>query len=365
MVHQTDFARDSSDSGATALQTLLKHGLLVVFGVLVAATASELILRVIGFGQLTPQMSFGVRAKQALEGGYLAPDPTLFWQARRDVRRRFQRAAHIVHPNTPIAPRGMRKRLVVLGDSCSRLVSSGLPYSAFLQAELGRDGWEILNASVAGYSSYQGLLWLRLQLLDAEPDVVVVYFGWNDHWRTPGRTDRQYERSMQPTRLRLLGLLSRRPDPPPFRVPLEEYRENLQSMVDEVGRIGGRVVLVAAPFRFSEKNEQRYVANAYLLPDDDAVSLHRSYLDVVREFVGREGVTVLGADAIFVALSDTPPLFRDDGIHFTNEGHRVMAALLAEQIRSGAGLDGTAASELLGAARKSLAHPTPLQPTSG
>jgi lysophospholipase L1-like esterase len=348
-----------------ALQTLLKNALLVVFGVLVAASAGELILRVIGFGQLTPQMSFGVRAKQALEGGYLVPDPTLFWKSRRDVRRRFQRAAHIVHPDIPIAPREMRKRLVVLGDSCSRLVSSGLPYSAFLQAELGTDGWEILNASVAGYSSYQGLLWLRLQLLDADPDVVVVYFGWNDHWRTPGRTDRQYERSIQPGRLRLLGLLSRRPDPPPFRVPLEEYRENLQSMVDEVGRGGGRVVLVAAPFRFSEINKQRYVANAYLLPDDDAVSLHRSYLGVVREFIGREGVTVLGADAIFATMSDTPPLFRDDGIHFTNEGHRVMAALLAEQIRSGAGLEGAAAPDLLEAARRSLTHPIALQPASG
>jgi lysophospholipase L1-like esterase len=332
---------------------------------LVAVTAGELILRAIGFGQLTPQMSFGVRAKQALEGGYLTPDPTLFWKARRDVRRRSQRAAHVVHPDIGIAPRGMRKRLVVLGDSCSRLVSSGLPYPAFLQAELGKDGWEILNASVAGYSSYQGLLWLRLQLLDADPDVVVVYFGWNDHWRTPGRTDRQYERSIQPSRLRLLGLLSRRPDPPPFRVPLEEYRENLQSIIDEVSRTGGRVVLVAAPYRFSEKNEQRYVANAYLLPDDEAVSLHRSYLDVVREFIGREGVTVLGADAVFSALSDTPSLFRDDGIHFTNEGHRVMAALLAEQILSGAGLEGTAAPELLEAARRSLAQPISLQPTSG
>jgi lysophospholipase L1-like esterase len=365
IVHPTDFARDFSDSGATALQTFLKHALLVVFGVLVGVTAGELILRAIGFGQLTPRMSFGVRAKQALEGGYLTPDPTLFWKARRDVRRRSQRAAHVVHPDIGIAPRGMRKRLVVLGDSCSRLVSSGLPYPAFLQAELGKDGWEILNASVAGYSSYQGLLWLRLQLLDADPDVVVVYFGWNDHWRTPGRTDRQYERSIQPSRLRLLGLLSRRPDPPPFRVPLEEYRENLQSIIDEVSRTGGRVVLVAAPYRFSEKNEQRYVANAYLLPDDEAVSLHRSYLDVVREFIGREGVTVLGADAVFSALSDTPSLFRDDGIHFTNEGHRVMAALLAEQILSGAGLEGTAAPELLEAARRSLAQPISLQPTSG
>jgi hypothetical protein len=171
---------------------LLKKAGLVLFGVLVAALAGELFLRAIGFGQLTPQMSFGVRAKNALERGYFAPDQTLFWKARRDRKPRFQRAANFVHPDSSIPPRDARKRLVVLGDSCSRLVLSGLPYSAFLQAELGKDDWEVLNASVAGYSSYQGLLWLRLQLLEADPDVVVVYFGWNDHWRTPGRTDRQY-----------------------------------------------------------------------------------------------------------------------------------------------------------------------------
>ena len=347
------------------MKMLLKQAGLVLFGVLVAALAGELFLRAIGFGQLTPQMSFGVKTKNALERGYFAPDQTLFWKARRDRKPRFQPEANFVHPDTPIPPRGAQKRLVVLGDSCSRLASSGPPYSEFLQAELGEDDWEVLNASVAGYSSHQGLLWLRLQLLEADPDVVVVYFGWNDHWRTPGQTDRQYQRSIRPSRLRLLGLLSRRPDLRPFRVPLEEYRENLQSMIDEVVRAGGRVVLVAAPFRFTEENRQRYLDNGYLLPDDDVLPLHQSYIDVVREFIGREGVTVLGADAIFAALGDTPVLFRDDGIHFTNDGHRIMGALLTEQIQSGAGVEGAAAPELLEAARRSLARPTPLQPTSG
>jgi lysophospholipase L1-like esterase len=332
----------------------LKKAGLVLFGVLVAALACELFLRAIGFGQLTPQMSFGLRAKQALERGYLEPDPTLFWKPRLNRNPRFRRAANLVHPDSPIAPRGTRQRLIVLGDSCSRLVLSGLPYSASVQAELGDDDWEVLNASVPGYSSHQGLLWLRSQLLAADPDVVVVYFGWNDHWRTSGRTDKQYEQTIRPSRLRLLNLLSRRPDPPPFRVTPDEYRENLGSIIDEVVRAGGRVVLVAAPYRFVEKNQQRYVANAYLLPEDDAVAIHRSYLDIVREFRGREGVAILGADVLLDTLGESPQLLRDDGIHFTNIGNRVMGALIAEQVRSGAGNDGTAAPALLNAARRAL-----------
>jgi lysophospholipase L1-like esterase len=333
---------------------LLKKAGLVLFGVLVALLAGELFLRAIGFGQLTPQMSFGVRAQQALERGYFSPDQTLFWKPRPNRNPRFQRAANLVHPDTPIAPRETRRRLIVLGDSCSRLVLSGLPYSAFVQADLGSDEWEVLNASVPGYSSHQGLRWLQSQLLAADPDVVVVYFGWNDHWRTPGRTDRQYEQSMRPDRLRLLNLLNHRPDPPPFRVPRDEYRENLRSMIDDVVREGGRVVLIAAPYRFVEKNQRRYVKDAYLLPEDDALAIHRSYLDIVREFSGQEGVAILGADAIFDALGETPPLLRDDGIHFTNEGQRVMGALIAEQTRSGTGDDGTAAPALLDAARRAL-----------
>ncbi len=340
---------------------LVKKACLVVFGVLVAALAGELILRAIGFGQLTPQLSFGVRAKSALEHGYFVPDPALFWKSRRDRNPQFQRAAKLVHPDSPIAPRGTRKRLIVLGDSCSRLVLSGLPYSAQLQSELGDDAWEVLNASVPGYSSHQGLVWLRSQLLAADPDVVVVYFGWNDHWRTPGRTDRDYARAMRPGRLRLFGLLERRANPPPFRIPLEQYRENLQSIIDEVQRAGGRVVLIAAPYRFSAENKRRYVTDAYLLPDDDVVSLHRSYLDVVREFSGREAVAVLGADLVFSALGDTPPLIRDDGIHFTNKGHRAMGAVLAEQIRSGVGADGSAAPELLHAAQRVLESEIPAE----
>ena len=334
---------------------LLKKAGLAVFGVLVAALAGELFLRATGFGQLTPQMSFGVQAKRALERGYFDPDQTLFWKPRPNRNPSLQRAANLVHPDFPIAPRGTRKRVIVLGDSCSRLVLSGLPYSASVQAELGEDGWEVLNASVPGYSSHQGLRWLRSQLLAADPDIVAIYFGWNDHWRTTGRTDRQYEQSSRPSHLRLFDLLRGRPDPPPFRVSRHEYRENLRSMVDEVVRAGGRVVLIAAPYRFVEKNQQRYVADAYLLPDDDALALHRSYLDVVREFVGMEAVAVLGVDVVFDSLGETPPLLRDDGIHFTNEGHRVMGALLAEQIRTGAGSDGTAAPALLNAARRALA----------
>jgi lysophospholipase L1-like esterase len=332
----------------------LEKAALLLFGCAVAALASELLLRAIGYGEVAPQLSFGVRAEQALQRGYLVPDPVLFWKSRRGRDPQLERALNLVHPDAPIAPRDARARLIVLGDSCSRLAPDGLPYSASLQAQLGAD-WEVLNASVPGYSSHQGLRWLRAQLLDAKPDHVVIYFGWNDHWRTPGRTDREYERAMAPARPRLLALFWRRPDPPPFRVPLPEYRENLREMLDAVSEAGGRSTLVAAPHRFTAQSRRRYVEDGYLLEGDDALAIHRAYLDVVRELAGHTAVSVLGADTAFAAFGDSPALLRDDGIHLTEAGHRALAALLAEQLRTREGGDGSAAGSLLDAARRALA----------
>jgi hypothetical protein len=36
---------------------------------------------------------------------------------------------------------------------------------------------------------------------------------------------------------------------------LEKYRDNLQSMIDDVTRRSGRVVLIAAPYRFPDENK--------------------------------------------------------------------------------------------------------------
>ncbi len=335
--------------------SVLKKLILSVMGLAVGLAIAEGVLRLTGFGMVTPQMNFGMHARIALDRGYFLADPTLFWKVRPGISPDFERRAKFVHPDSPIPPHGNKKRLIVLGDSCSRVTDDDLPYSAHLEAALGRDEYEVLNASVPGYTSFQGLAWLRSQLLAAEPDVVVVYFGWNDHWRTTGKNDLEYARSLEPTSLRLLQIFQPRPDTPPFRVSLDEYRENLKDIIDEVTGRGGEVILIAAPYRFSPGVHEQYVKDKYLVPDDDAESLHREYLDVLREFIGREGVSVLAADEIIETLKGFP-LLRADGIHLTDPGHLMLGTVLAECIRTGEGSDGTAAPALLNAARGALEH---------
>jgi len=137
---------------------------------------------------------------------------------------------------------------------------------------------------------------------------------------------------------------------PPFRVSVPEYRDNLAAIVKLVHDKGGKVILVAAPYHFVPGVEAQYVKDKYLIPGDDVSAIHRSYLDVVRGFRGRDDVAVVEADSVFEALADYPLLMRQDGIHFTDNGHRVMAAILAASIE-GSGVD---TAQLAEAARKAL-----------
>jgi len=330
---------------------MMKKIVLLVFGILAGLLMCEIALRITGFGSITPQMNFGMHAKIALEQGYFLPDAKLFWKVRPDLNPEFEHDAKIQNPDRPVPPHGDKKRVLILGDSCSRIAGNGMPYSAILEQDLGPDTWEVLNASVPGYTSYQGLEWLKSQLLAAHPDVVVVYFGWNEHWRTTGETDLEYARSRTVAYPRILTLMKGKHRTPPFRVSIPEYRDNLQGIVRLVRENGGTVILIAGPYHFIPGVEAQYVKDKYLVPGDDVSSIHRAYLDVVRGFAGQDGVTVVAADNVFEELGDYPLLMRQDGIHFTDVGHRVMAAILAEAIESRSGIN---SASLTQAARKAL-----------
>ena len=330
---------------------MIKKLFLMLAGLAFGLILFEAGLRLTGFGTVTPQMNFGMHAKIALEQGYFLPDAKLFWRVRPDLNPEFEREAKIQNPERPVPPHGNKKRVLILGDSCSRISGDGLPYSAILEQDLGPDQWEVLNASVPGYTSYQGLQWLKSQLLAAHPDVVVVYFGWNEHWRTTGETDRQYARSLAVTYPRIGTLVKGKHRTPPFRVSIPEYRDNLNEIVGLVGRRGGRTILVAGPYHFAPGVEAQYVKDKYLVSGDDVSSIHRAYLDVVRGFKGQDGVAVVEADQVFGQLGDYTLLMRQDGIHFTEAGHRAMAAILAACIEHSSATDTAALAD---AARRAL-----------
>jgi len=341
------------------LRVVVRRSVLLLVSIAVSLGAAELVLRAVGYGRITPEMNFGVNTRGALERGGFEPDADLFWTL--PVRTSpVDQAIGAIHPRRPVSPKGQRLRLIVLGDSCSRISMAEPPYSELLERALG-PRWEVFNAAVPGYTTFQGLTWLHTQLLALKPDLVVVYYGWNDHWRSTGLADRDYA-DRRRGGLRLLSVLHRRPSPPPVRVALADYRTNLDTITQDITATGAQVIVVAAPFRFTPEARQRLEQTGYVLPGEDPAALHGSYLEVVRTLAGRRGLAVLSADGLFAQLGQDDRLIMRDGIHLTDDGHAVMAAALACLITTGAGADGSLPASLLDAARAALPSSVAMPP---
>src|SRR6185369_9035870 len=82
------------------------------------------------------------------------------------------------------------RRILAVGDSCTFgwRVSEADTYPAQLEAVLNRraggDRYQVINAGVPGYTSYQGLVYLQEQGLALRPEIVVIGFGFNDTFLT-------------------------------------------------------------------------------------------------------------------------------------------------------------------------------------
>jgi len=175
-------------------------------------------------------------------------------------------------------------RILALGDS--RTMAEGVPFDsvyarrleAWLEREAGHESrFEVVNAGVSGYSSHQGRVQLERELLACAPDVVTVLFGINDQDRDQAISDRDkarlfdsplvgaqqiLNRSMlvyfarrQASKLRglILGktpVRARAYGPPEAGVPrvsVEQYAENLGTMVRLTRERGCRLILLIVP----------------------------------------------------------------------------------------------------------------------
>ncbi len=61
------------------MPNITKKLLLMGVGLVVALAVGELLLRLLGFGVVTPAMSFGANTRDALEQGRFEADDDLFW----------------------------------------------------------------------------------------------------------------------------------------------------------------------------------------------------------------------------------------------------------------------------------------------
>jgi len=300
-------------------------------------------------------------------------DPLLFWRLAPSLR-------DVIWDQTPVTTnaQGLRYdhdvgakapgafRILCFGDSVTfgfrvPLVflkrpqdrdPSWLPYPARLEKRLraanaGRT-IEVIPLAVPGYSSHQGLAWMRRDLARYRPDVVTLLYGWNDV-SLRGQADAD---AMKPGRLDVLAraLVSRSQallyawravharDAAPAagaaaprveRVGRERYVANLLEMA-RLARAGGATPVLIGPV-FRDPVEY---------PDEALrMAAHRAAL---RDAAARDGLPYVEVPELTeAAWPGNEKLFLEH-IHPNHAGHRVLASALLTFLSAHGLLDGLA-----------------------
>lgn len=321
----------------------------VALGILGAA---EAVLRLAGFEREAAPLSlrFGYPNPREIVGVFRA-DPRLFWRLRPgsvfDAEAPVPINAAGYRGPVPAAerPTGL-VRVAVMGDSVAFGAGSAWPeiLERRLAERLAPHPVEVLNFGVPGYSVVQGLRQFEDDVASLRPDVVVIAYGWNDHWLArgglpdaervvPGRARATLELWL--ARLRLTQAIHAalpRPSPAPVpagsgaprRVPADVYEATVRRLVASARSTGAAVLVVGLPSGLREDAVPGYLLDDGFTPSgEDAVHDHALYIERARAAARAEGAVFVEPPAGF-----GPEGFLRDRIHFDDDGHARFAAAL-------------------------------------
>lgn len=252
------------------------------------------------------------------------------------------------------------KRILFLGDSCT----AGMGYYPdriikLLQEQYGAEV-EPLIAAVGGYSTYQGLEFLK-ESVQYKPDILVSYFGWNDHWLAiGGLPDNEFKELTESqifihntfSKLRTYQLLHFMIYPPKkyslinnapskissedisqlTRVPNNFYISNVKEMIKVAAENNIKVYFIAPPMGLHVTETRK----DFLIPTHLIPQIHNYYLGILKQVVSEyPDVHLINfADIVF-----DKTLMMDDGVHPTAKGHTVIAERVVENLIATKGLE--------------------------
>jgi len=251
---------------------------------------------------------------------------------------------------------------VVWPDRPTEYDPGWLPFPMLLEKELRaanpEQKIEVVTMAVPGYTSHQGLAWLRRDIDDLQPDLLIASFGWNDasfsdvpdreairtnwsavavrwlidhsqafahatHWlRAKAAKELQQKQTGQPVAR------------PTARVSQGEYLSNMIAIQGMARLRGASVIVIAAPYRDNDPNA----------PEADLMLQYRVAL----------GTAMRQREIPFVELRElTPEAYPSnegwfgERIHPNHMGHRLLAAELLKVIGSRQMLGNLKAPELI------------------
>jgi len=243
-------------------------------------------------------------------------------------------------------------RVLCLGDSVSALTYRVFPDIAARLANGAQTTTtlEVINASVAGYTTEQGRrLWGRLKHL--HPDVVLISYGWNDHFPALNLPDKELgarnffaaaaHRIFNWSRLYQMAAApaGSRWHPPPdgttsgtLRVGPDQFAENLEALVASVRAAGAQPILATQPSNLTAANTRHLHDEGFAADENTPTALHNLYNNQVRAAATATGAMLLDVDEAF-EFRDRNRLFEADGMHLSGPGHNVAARLMVGVLR--------------------------------
>jgi lysophospholipase L1-like esterase len=302
------------------------------------------------FNPFATEENRDIHVREAFVSNYYLEDPELFWRLNPEkgggeITREGFRAERLY---------GKKKestyRILAIGDSCTYGVGAdGIEASypgqleKILNRDTDKDRVEVINAGVPGYASLQGLRYLKRILPRYTPDLVIVQFLHNDGVVWLNRRDSkvvipsELVRSVQSVlrQWRLYELLRRGSlslkrymlrhtssgSDMPYRVPPEEYKENLIEMVRLVKGEGGAVLLVVPPalppYRFRPDFTDYQAATIAAARETGA-----PVLDLTKNF-----------DSIDIVRSLYWKPDEEDLAHLNTEGYALQAKIVAGRVK--------------------------------
>jgi lysophospholipase L1-like esterase len=231
-----------------------------------------------------------------LQSGIFEGDPLLLWRLKPNLDHAvwdftvLSTNAQSFRADYPIGAKPADTfRIVCLGDSVTfgyrvppvwpdkpKDYDPGwLPFPMLLEKELRNANpnrrIEVFPMAVPGYTTHQGLAWLRRDIEHLQPDIVIASFGWNDASVSDVPDREAINTRWYPVAIRWLidhsqafahatrWARSRNETAPVGRVPVPrvsetEYVSNFQSIVNLARDQGAAVVVIGAPYRDSTTN---------------------------------------------------------------------------------------------------------------
>ncbi len=308
-------------------------------------------MALLGIGKpMPPILVRGAEYREEAEDSPFVADRDLLFRFRPGGTINRQTINSLGFPERDVDPvkRPGAVRVICLGDSCT---ADGIPpYSTILNELLSQSppdnrDWESFHNAVHGYTVVQGQRLFGKTTRDLDPDVVTIYYGWNDHWTadTPDSVRIASARNLLHHQF-LQGLSEKRfyqwavglhgasgDEGPPqgLRVDPGEYRRTLTQLVEDIRETGTTPMLLTAP---RAETLHSIVAERSGITPEEVLERHDLYVDLTRVVARDTGATLIDLAAEFEGDPDRSSYFMADGIHFTLEGRRQVARRIYDEL---------------------------------